>query len=94
MENDIRDGGVLILQIAISRRLGTPGQGGFGGEKDIGTKAGWAVSEKWITIIGQAPLINFFPSFNLPVLCLVLKITHLLNRNVIRSASLAGKETF
>jgi hypothetical protein len=31
---------LLTLQIAISRRLGTPGQGDFGGEKDIGTKAG------------------------------------------------------
>ncbi|MDQ0903563.1 Ger(x)C family spore germination protein [Paenibacillus sp. V4I7] len=41
----------LALQVAIPRMLGAAGQGGFGGEKDIGTKAVWIVSEKGETIL-------------------------------------------
>ncbi len=48
----MEDGKIRVtLQIAIPRMLGAPGQGGFGGEKDIGTKAVWVVSEKGITIM-------------------------------------------
>lgn len=41
----------LALQVAIPRMLGAAGQGGFGGEKDIGAKAVWVVSEKGETIL-------------------------------------------
>ncbi|NOU86435.1 Ger(x)C family spore germination protein [Paenibacillus sp. LMG 31460] len=41
----------LALQVAIPRMLGAAGQGGFGGEKGIGTKAVWVVSEKGETIL-------------------------------------------
>lgn len=48
----MEDGKIRItLQLAIPRMLGAPGQGGFGGEKDIGTKAVWIVSEKGTTIM-------------------------------------------
>lgn len=41
----------LALQVAIPRMLGAAGQGGFGGEKDIGAKAVWVISEKGETIL-------------------------------------------
>lgn len=48
----MEDGKIRVtLQVAIPRMLGAPGQGGFGGEKDIGTKAVWIVSEKGVTIM-------------------------------------------
>ena len=36
----------LALQVAIPRMLSAAGQGGFGGEKGIGTETVWVVSEK------------------------------------------------
>ncbi|UNT71699.1 Ger(x)C family spore germination protein (plasmid) [Bacillus sp. N447-1] len=48
----MEDGKIRVaLQIAIPRMLGAPGQGGSGGEKGIGTKAVWVVSEKGTTIM-------------------------------------------
>ena len=48
----MKDGKIRVtMQIAIPRMLGAPGQGGFGGEKDIGAKAVWVVSEKGTTIM-------------------------------------------
>ncbi len=41
----------LALQVAIPRMLGAAGQGGQGGEKDIGAKAVWVISEKGESIL-------------------------------------------